>query len=200
MAAPQGHAASLVSAEETNSTSEELHCFVRTMPYNTVIAPSNIFPPVPDQYPPIFTTEARAAFVNYNRPTSAPQPYRGAQGPSPVPHVQPVTKAATPLMSQLQSLNERLLRLQKQLDEPSSGAAPAISQASIDAVAAQLAALEGLKAAPCCEKPAAKPAAKPPPDMSGSFESFAQFAAEASRVRNAGRLPFGSDYAKIRLS
>ena len=167
------------------------------MPYNTVIAPSNIFPPVPDQYPPIFTTEARAAFVNYNRPSTAPQPYRGAQFPSPAPHVQPVTKAATPLMSQLQSLNERLLRLQKQLDDPSSGAAPAISQASIDAVAAQLAALEGQKPA---AKPVAKPAAKPPPDMSGSFESFAQFAAEASRVRNAGRLPFGSDYAKIRLS
>merc|ERR1711908_132919 len=82
------------------------------MPYHTVCAPSSIFPEGPEAWPPIYTSESRSAFVNHSRPVSAAQSYRGARQPSATQVVMP----ASPLMTQLQCLQERLLRLQKQLD------------------------------------------------------------------------------------
>ena len=55
------------------------------------------------------------------------------------------------------------------------------------------------------EPPAAPPAAAAPTDDDGqvwegaSYGSFAQYAGEASRVKGAGRLPFGSDVMKMKL-
>lgn len=166
----------------------------QTMPYNTVVAPSSVFPENPDYWPPVWTTESRAAFVNHGRPPSAPQRYRGGMSTPKVMHAQPVMRQpVTPVMAQLQSLQERLLRLQKQLDKSASSCAKGNAQATLDAVVAQIAALE------CCTGTAElENIEKDPRRGSGSYDSFAQFAAEASRVRHAGRLPFGSDHVKIR--
>ena len=99
------------------------------------------------------------------------------------------------MIAQLEALNQRLLKLQKQLDAP-GGSAPAVSQESLDAVAAQLAALEGLKSAPAAEVPKQPCTGACTGD---NFPSFAMYAAEAKKVADTGRLPFGSDSAKIRM-
>ena len=43
------------------------------------------------------------------------------------------------------------------------------------------------------------PPAFPVPSSNDSYDSFAKYAAEASRVRNSGRLPFGSDTKKMAI-
>lgn len=47
------------------------------------------------------------------------------------------------------------------------------------------------------EQISAKPASRKP-EHTAEFDSFAKFASEASRVRDAGRLPFGSDSCKLK--
>jgi len=100
-------------------------------------------------------------------------------------------------MCQLQALRDRLLQLQKQLDAPEK---PAFSKEALDTVASQLAAIEATAPPDTAPPDTAPPACDPPAKrVSGnSFESFAQFAAEGSRVQNTGRQLFGSDYYKIR--
>ncbi|KAL1524218.1 hypothetical protein AB1Y20_019125 [Prymnesium parvum] len=166
------------------------------MPYNTVVAPSSIFPERPDHWPPAWVTESRASFVPHKLPPPTPQRYRGSKGVTSVLHEQPITRHGGPIvLAQLQSLHERLKRLHKQLEEEPGNMAEN-SQATLDAVSAQLATL-GNSTAGATEGSEAFLRKK---KGTGSFDSFAQFASEASRVRSAGRLPFGSDHTKIRLT
>ena len=149
-----------------------------------VVAASSIFPE-PEQWPPVRTSETKAQFVAYERPMTVPQPYRGA-GPA-VAQSQPLPIQSTgpsPLMAQLQALSARLTTLQRQLDD--SNSAGGISQTVLDQMRAQLASLEG----------SVVPAATAGPK---SFASFSSYAAEASRIRNSGRLPFASDHQKMML-
>lgn len=163
------------------------------MVYNTVIATSNIFPEE-YQWPPVRTSESKSQFTHPNRPFTAPQPYRGGSRPSTAQSLPVQPAAVSPLMAQLQALYKRLTELQRQLDEPAKRGV--VSHSALEAVAAQLAQLEKAqqtgRAAPVASGTVAA--------GSGHFESFAKYAAEAARVRNSGRLPFGSDFQKIRLS
>ena len=76
---------------------------------------------------------------------------------------------------------ERLLQALRQ---------PAAPQAAIDDIAARIAQLEGsMLSADAGQKP-----------WEGStYDTFAKYAGEASRVASTGRLPFGSDSKKMAL-
>lgn len=164
------------------------------MPY-TVISNSNIFPEQP-VWPPVYESETKASYVEHKTPRGEKQPYRLGSRPSTastlIKQEQPAADAdPAKAVAQLQALAARLVALQTQLD----GADASVSQDAIDAVSAELASLE-LKLQASGVKPASvMPAGA---SQSGFIDSFAQFASEAHRVRDSGRIPFASDKMKMR--
>ena len=139
------------------------------------LAPSSIFP-IEESLP--MTTESREAFKQpaETPALSAPKPYRGPnipRGPDQVIGDQ------DGIMSQIKSLTARL--------EALSGALP-VEAPPAPAASARTAQLEGSRL------PAGS---NQRPWEGGTYETFASFAGEASRVRNAGRLAFGSDSKKM---
>ena len=126
------------------------------------------------------TTESREAFKSpAETPTlPAPKPYRGPKIPS---GPDQVIGDQEGIVSQLKSLSARLEALTGSLP----AAAPAATLPS-----ARTAQLEG------SHLPVGSTQR---PWEGSSYETFAGFAGEASRVRSAGRLPFGSDSKKMAL-
>ena len=133
------------------------------------LAPSNVMPKL-DKSPPL-TTESASAFVDYGAAGRAARPYRGVIATQEGGIVSRPT-----LYAQLESLGSRLEAMRKlaaPADEPASEPAP---ESSSDAV------VVGAM-----------------PWESQTYDSFAKFAGEASRVANTGRLAFGSDNKKMAL-
>ena len=123
------------------------------------------------------TTETREAFKQPAETPAlgAPKPYRGPNIPSGPDQV----IGQEGIISQLKSLSARL--------EALTGALPA-EPPPAPVVSARIAQLEASRL------PAGSTQR---PWEGGTYETFAGFAGEASRVRNAGRLPFGSDSKKM---
>ena len=71
---------------------------------------------------------------------------------------------------------------------------PGTVASELKSLGARLEALNRARAAPA---PPTRAVAEQQAFPGGSYDSFAQYAAEASRVRNSGRLPFGSDSRKM---
>ena len=71
--------------------------------------------------------------------------------------------------------------------------------AQLESIGARLTALKKTTAPAPAPAPAAPSSVVPAPWESFSYDTFAQFAGEASRVRDTGRLPFGSDNKKMAL-
>ena len=138
------------------------------------LAPSSVFPTTHSAPP---TTEAQERFVDWKSyERDSVRPYRGMQ---PVEAQQVMAQPPT-LLAQLGSLTARLQALRQ----------PAAPQAAIDDIAARIAQLEGsMLSADAGQKP-----------WEGStYDTFAKYAGEASRVRSTGRLPFGSDNKKMAI-
>jgi len=112
-------------------------------------------------------SESASSFVDWHRPRTAKQHYRPPQS-APTPEDE--------LTAQIRTLTSKLQALQ---------------QAHIEV---------GSIAAGSHRSGKTAPTGAPPPTTSPeqqTFDSCAQYAAEASRVRSSGRLPFSSDYCKI---
>ncbi len=129
-------------------------------------------------------SESRASFVDHKQPKrAAVVASRGAGVPRPAtaPAAPPTARAG--MLAEIEALSARVSALQGKL--ASAGVvAPTPLEVQLGEVSAKLAAIEqaGLK-------------------IGGAVPTYldtcSKFAAEASRVRNAGRLPFGSDHSKI---
>lgn len=109
--------------------------------------------------------------------------YRGSGVPRPATAPAAPPTARTGMLAEIEALSARVSALQGKL--ASAGVvAPTPLEVQLGEVSAKLAAIEqaGLK-------------------IGGAVPTYldtcSKFAAEASRVRNAGRLPFGSDHSKI---
>jgi len=173
----------------------------------TIVAPSaaGIMPFYADYSGPA-KSESQAAFIDHKQPKraavscshshSAILPvhtaqfspsqvvsYRGSGVPRPAtaPAAPPTARAG--MLAEIEALSARVSALQGKL--ASAGVvAPTPLEVQLGEVSAKLAAIEqaGLK-------------------IGGAVPTYldtcSKFAAEASRVRNAGRLPFGSDHSKI---
>ena len=151
----------------------------------TIVAPSaaGIMPFYADYSGPAMS-ESRAAFVDHKQPKrAAVVSYRGSGVPRPAtaPAAPPTARAG--MLAEIEALSARVSALQGKL--ASAGVvAPTPLEVQLGEVSAKLAAIEqaGLK-------------------IGGAVPTYldtcSKFAAEASRVRNAGRLPFGSDHSKI---
>ena len=113
------------------------------------------------------STESRSTFV-WNQPAAPSRSYRGN-----APVSAPLQMAHPSVHAQLQGLGARLAAL----DAATKEAAPAVES----------------------EAPASTSAVprEPSPWEGSHYDSFAKFAGEASRVKDAGRLPFGSDTKKM---
>ena len=133
------------------------------------LAPSNVMPTL-DKSPPLIT-ESQSAFVDYGAAGLAARPYRGVLAAEEGGIVSRPT-----LYAQLESLGTRLEAMRKlaaPADEPADEPAP---ESSAEAVV-----LGSM------------------PWENTTYDSFAKFAGEASRVANTGRLAFGSDNKKMAL-
>ena len=136
------------------------------------LAPSNVFATVSD-LPPM-TTEAKASYVDYKAyEVPAPRPYR----------VGPPTIEPDQVINKPQNLLVELGALGARLEAMSTPTAPTTQPpASAPAADEDPAALEGAV-----------------PWEGSTYDTFAKYAGEASRVRNTGRLPFGSDNKKMQI-
>ena len=134
------------------------------------LAPSAVFP---ISEPEPMVTETQASFSGSEAaPLASPMPYRGPNIPVALDQV--ITQAPS-VVAQLKSLSARL--------EALSGPA-GLAAADPPAPEPRPAQLEGSRGAPA-------------PWEGHHYDTFANFAGEASRVRNTGRLPFGSDSKKM---
>ena len=132
-------------------------------------APSFLFPEEPCGP---MSTESRSTFV-WNQPGTAASS-RSYRGNAPVSN--PLSMSQQTIHSELQGLGARLAAL----DAASKAAAPAAESAAPPA-------------------PISGVPREPSPWDGRYYDSFAKFAGEASRVKDAGRLPFGSDSKKMAL-
>ena len=115
------------------------------------------------------TSETQEAFTWRQPERSDPHFYRGAAASTPAPYLVPLPATVE---SQLKELSQKVAALQ---------AAQAAAAPSTDANAV-----------------AQAPEAEDGQVWEGAtYTSFANYASEASRVRNAGRLPFPKDTMKI---
>lgn len=140
------------------------------------LAPSSIFPTARSQP---MTTESRSRFVDYQ---AGGLPSARAYRATKAPEVAQVFSQPTSLVSQLSSLTARL----EALAQPPCVPAPPPADAAIPRVAQ----LEGSRLSGSNEKL---------PWEGSTYDTFAKYAGEASRVANTGRLAFGSDTKKMQI-
>jgi hypothetical protein len=117
------------------------------------------------------TTESKEAYVDHKSyATESPRPYRTQRSAE---QAQVINQPPT-VLSELESLTARLEAIRQ-------------PKAAIADIAASVPHIVD----------SATPAQKP--WEGGTYDTFAQYAGEAARVRSTGRLPFGSDNKKIAL-
>lgn len=148
-----------------------------------VLPPSNVFPVLSGL--PAATTESKSAFApppasSYVQPS--PRPYRGSGASRPA--TASVLAQPDEVMEQINDLKRRLETLQ----------VPSEAQKALSELTARVSALE---AATVSTEPKAPPTSGPTDPV--TYNSFAKYAGEASRVAAAGRLPFGSDHKKMNV-
>jgi len=147
-----------------------------------VLPPSNVFPFL-SGLPPA-TTESKSAYApppvsSYVQPS--PRRYRGSSASRP---------ASASVLAQPDEVMEQIDDLKRRLETLK---VPSEAQKALSELTARVSALEASTASTAPKAPPSVPA------DTVTYDSFAKYAGEASRVAAAGRLPFGSDHKKMNV-